>query len=75
MHEKEGFVAADNAQIDPNRLTLEQAAKLLSAAVKVRIPLEQIEKDVEAGAPTNQDGTISLVHYAAWVVKEMGRGD
>ena len=68
-------MAADNAPIDPNRLTLEQAAKLLSAAVKVRIPIEQIERDVEAGAPQNPDGTISLVHYAAWLVKEMGRGD
>ena len=23
----------------------------------------------------NKDGTINLVHYAAWLVKEMGRGD
>ena len=68
-------MAADNAPIDPNRLTPEQAAKLLSAAVKVRIPLDQIERDMEAGAPRNPDGTISLVHYAAWLVKEMGRGD
>ena len=68
-------MAVDNAPIDPNRLTLEQAAKLLSAAVKVRIPIEQIERDVETGAPRNPDGTISLVHYAAWLVKEMGRGD
>ena len=68
-------MADDAAAVDPNRLTPEQAAKLLSAAVKVRIPLDQIERDVEAGAPRNQDGTISLVHYAAWLVKEMGRGD
>jgi len=31
--------------------------------------------DVLAGAPTNADGTLNLVHYAAWLVKEMGRGD
>jgi len=68
-------MATDNAPLDPNRLTPDQAAKLLSAAAKVRIPVEQIAKDLEAGAPRNADGTISLVHYAAWMVKEMGRGE
>jgi hypothetical protein len=34
------------------------------------------QADVDAGAPTNGDGTINLVHYAAWLVKEMAcRGD
>ena len=68
-------MATDNAPLDPNRLTPDQAAKLLSAAAKVRIPVEQIAEDFEAGAPRNADGTISLVHYAAWMVKEMGRGE
>ena len=61
--------------IDPNRLTPEQAAKLLSAAAKIRIPEEHIALDIENGAPVNQDGSISLVHYIAWMVKEMGRGE
>ena len=61
--------------IDPNRLTLEQAAKLLSAAAKIRVSVEQIREDLEAGAPRNSDGTINLMHYAAWMVKEMGRGN
>lgn len=68
-------MTTDNAPLDPNRLTPEQAAKLLSAAAKVRIPVEQIAEDLEAGAPRNADGTLSLVHYAAWLVKEMGRGE
>ena len=61
--------------IDPNRLTPQQAAKLLSAAAKIRIPEENIVLDIESGAPTNQDGSINLVHYIAWMVKEMGRGE
>ena len=65
----------ENAPLDPNRLSVEQAAKLLSAAAKVRVPAEQIAADLDAGAPRNPDGTINLVHYAAWLVKEMGRGD
>jgi hypothetical protein len=64
-----------NQPVDPNRLTPEQAAKLLSAATKIRVPVERIREDLEAGAPSNADGTINLMHYAAWMVKEMGRGD
>jgi len=65
-------MSGDGARIDPNRLTIEQAAKLLSAAAKVRVPPEQIAADLEAGAPRNPDGTISLVRYAAWLVKQAG---
>ena len=68
-------MTTEHAPVDPNRLTPEQAAKLLSAVAKVRIPVEQIAADLAAGAPRNADGTINLVHYAAWMVKEMGRGD
>jgi len=59
--------------LDPTRLTVEQAAKLLSAAAKVVIPVEHIEADLTAGAPRNGDGTINLVHFAAWLVREMGQ--
>jgi hypothetical protein len=68
-------MTTEHTPVDPNRLTPEQAAKLLSAAAKVRIPVEQITADLEAGAPRNADGTLNLVHYVAWLVKEMGRGD
>ena len=36
--------------LDPTRLTVEQAAKLLSAAAKIHIPAEHIAADVDAGA-------------------------
>lgn len=68
-------MAEGNGAVDPQRLSIEQAAKLLSAAAKLRIPVEQIRQDLEKGAPQNGDGTINLVHYAAWQVKELGRGD
>ena len=61
--------------IDSNRLTPEQAAKLLSAAAKIRVSEELIASDLASGAPQNQDGTISLVAYAAWMLKEMSRGE
>ncbi len=52
------------------------AARLLSAAGGQRVTVEMLEADVAAGAPTNPDGTLNLVHYCAWLVKEAaGRGD
>jgi len=56
-------------------LTVAQAAKVLSAAGGRRITDEMIRADIDAGAPINDDGTINLVHYAAWLAKEMAVGD
>jgi hypothetical protein len=63
------------SQIDPSRLTIEQASKLLSAAAKIRISEDLIAEDLASGAPQNKDGTISLVTYGAWLLKEMSRGE
>ena len=56
-------------------LTAEQLAKVLSAAGGRRITEEMIRADIEAGAPVNSDGTVNLIHYTAWLVKEMAGGD
>jgi len=64
-----------NNQVDPTRLSIEQAGKLLSAAFRERIDVTKIQEDIDAGAPTNADSTINLVHYSAWQAKEMGRGE
>ena len=32
-----------------------------------------LKGDIAAGAPTNANGTLNLVHYAAWLVQEMSR--
>ncbi len=64
-----------NDSLDPNRLTIEQAARILSTAGRKLVSVETLEQDLATGAPTNPDGTLNLVHYAAWLVKEMGRGD
>lgn len=66
-------MAEQEGSIDPTRLSVEQAAKLLSAAYRERIDPEKIRLDLLSGAPTNTDGTINLVHYSAWQTKEMGR--
>ena len=66
MSEKSAKITALNA---------EQLAKVLSAAGGRRITEEMICADMDAGAPVNPDGTVNLIHYTAWLVKEMAGGD
>ena len=56
-------------------LTPAQAAKVLSAAGGRRITEDMLLADIDAGAPANADGTINLVHYTAWLVREAAGGD
>jgi len=63
------------AKLDTTALSLDDAARLLAAVGGVRITREMLETDVKTGAPANPDGTINLVHYAAWLAREMARGN
>ena len=45
------------------------------AAQALGISEDMILADLASGAPTNADGTINLVHYAAWLNQEMGKTD
>ena len=56
-------------------LTPAQAAKILAAAGNRRITEAMVQTDIDAGAPVNADGSINVVHYTAWLVKEMAGGD
>ena len=51
-------------------LTIDQTAKILSSAGGRRITEEMIRSDIDAGAPTNADGTINLIRYTSWLVRE-----
>ena len=59
-------------RVNPAALSIPALARLLSAAGGQRITIEMIEADLATGAPTNPDGTIHLVHYAAWLVGQSG---
>jgi len=61
--------------LNPQALRPEDLARLLSAAGPRQVTLEMLQADIASGAPTNPNGTMNLVHYVAWLVKEMGRGD
>jgi hypothetical protein len=69
-------MAKDDAQLslNPQALTPYDAARALTAALGAQVYPAQIEADVAKGAPTNADGSLNLVHYAAWLVKEMSHG-
>ncbi len=55
-------------------ITPAQAAKILSAAGNRRITEAMIYADIDSGAPVNADGTINLVHYTAWLVRQAASG-
>ncbi len=63
-----------NPRLDPAAIPVSDAAKVLSRAGGVAVTKEQLAADIDAGAPTNRDGSLHLLHYAAWLVREMATG-
>jgi hypothetical protein len=61
--------------LSPTSLTVADAARLLTKAGGQSVNVGMIQADLAAGAPANADGTINLVHYAAWLVREMASRD
>ena len=59
----------------PAALDIADVARLLHASGARHASEACVRADIDAGAPTNADGTFNLVHYAAWLLKEMGSGD
>jgi hypothetical protein len=61
--------------LNPQALRLVDMARILSASGQRPVSVEMIKTDVGDGAPLNPDGTMNLLLYAAWLVKEMAGGD
>lgn len=61
--------------LNPTALPLADAAKLLAKVSGYAVTEEMLQTDVLVGAPTNCDGTLNLVHFASWLIKEMALGD
>lgn len=61
-------------RLNPAALALPDAARVLTRIGGKPITEAMLQADLDAGAPTNSDGTINLVHYAAWLVKQMAGG-
>lgn len=65
----------DKPALSPTAIPLATLAQLLSRLGSTPITEAMLRDDLADGAPQNPDGTINLVHYVAWLVKELSRGD
>jgi len=61
-----------NQSLKLTALEPETLARLLKQAGSRTISTETLAADIEAGAPKNPDGTVNLIHYAAWLALETG---
>ncbi len=66
---------AEAPRLSPTMLAPDALARLLTAAGGQRVDVAMIELDIVSGASTNADGTLNLVHYAAWLVRERAPGE
>lgn len=66
---------AASKALNPAALSVEDAAMALSRAGGIPVSADAIRADIDAGAPTNGDGTVNIVHYAAWLAQGAARGD
>jgi len=70
-----GWMSAPTPRLDPQKLSPTDAARLLSRVGGRPVAESTIEADVAAGAPTNGDGSLNLVAYAAWLIRQLAEGD
>jgi hypothetical protein len=62
------------SRLKPAALAVADAARVLTRLGGKPVTEGMLRADIDAGAPTNADGSINLVHYAAWLVREMSAG-
>ena len=55
--------------VNPAALSVAQLARMLA------VPEETIRRHLAAGAPASADGRMNLVHYAAWLNRELAKND
>ena len=52
-------------------LTPEQVVDVLVKSGFRGMTLELLHSDFDAGAPRNANGSVTLIHYMAWILKEI----
>ena len=62
------------SRLNPAAMPVADGARVLTRLGGKPVTEAMLRADIEAGAPTNADGSVNLVHYAAWLVKEMSAG-
>jgi len=61
-------------QLNPLSLSPDTLVKLLQKSGCRQMTEDALQRLIEAGLPLNGDGTISIIEYTAWLLKEV-RGD
>ena len=56
---------------NPAALSIDEVSRLLSAAGGKKVTADQVRSDIDAGAPVGPGGRVNLVHYTAWLVREV----
>ncbi len=63
-------------QLNPLALSAENLVTLLQKAGYRAMTLDLLQEDIDGGVPVNADGTINLIKYMAWLIREVnGNGD
>ena len=60
---------------NPTALPKELAVRALALAGSRTVTLERLEEDIASGAPVNEDGTVNIIAYGAWILKGNLNGD
>ena len=77
------------AEYKPKHLTKEEVVRVLKLSGSRTITMENLETygyvtqgavlnletDIEDGAPVNEDGTMDIIAYGAWILKGNRNGD
>ena len=59
------------AAVNPMAIPLAELASMLTKVSGRTVTTEQLQFDVGNGAPATADGRVNLVHYAAWLAREV----
>ncbi len=57
--------------LNPAALSVAQLARVLNSLGAPHATVKTLRRHIKAGAPVNPDGTMDLIHYAAWLVREL----
>ncbi|HOB43668.1 MAG TPA: hypothetical protein PLK04_10210 [Bacillota bacterium] len=63
-----------SSELNPRALTIADLSKVLTDCGFQPVTVDMIRKDIADGAPVNADGTIDIVRFTAWLVKEVRSG-
>lgn len=58
------------AEHNPEALPKETVVEVLRRSGSRTATKERLDADIAAGAPVNADGTINVIAYTAWILKE-----